>query len=176
MVYIKTPRLLLRDWTEEDILPFARMNSNKEVMEFFLNPLTEEETRAFYHRIQKEFQEFSYGLYAVESKETHTFLGFVGFHNIAFKADFAPGVEIGWRLCKEAWGKGYATEAASACLEYAKQHLKLKKVYSFTSVPNKRSERVMQKIGMKLEKEFDHPLIEEGHWLRPHLLYKYHLR
>ena len=117
MVYIETPHLLLRDWKEEDILPFVRMNSDKEVMEFFLTTLTEEETMAFYCRIRKEFEEYGYGLYAVECKETQNFLGYVGFHNIAFESDFTPGVEIGWRLCRDAWGKGYATEAASACLD-----------------------------------------------------------
>ena len=109
MVYIETPPLLLRDWKEEDILPFVRMNSDKEVMEFFLTTLTEEETMAFYCRIRKEFEEYGYGLYAVECKETQNFLGYVGFHNIAFESDFTPGVEIGWRLCRDAWGKGYAT-------------------------------------------------------------------
>lgn len=172
MIYIETPRLSLRDWKEEDIADFAQMNSDESVMEFFLNTLTEAETVAFYHRIQKEFEECGYGLYAVECKDTHCFLGFVGFHHITFNVDFAPGVEIGWRLTHDAWGKGYATEAATACLDYAKNILKLKKLYSFTSLPNKRSERVMQKIGLQLEKEFNHPLVEEGHWLRRHLLYK----
>ena len=88
MVYIETPHLLLRDWEEEDILPFVRMNSDKEVMEFFLTTLTEEETMAFYCRIRKEFEEYGYGLYAVECKETRNFLGYVGFHNIAFESDF----------------------------------------------------------------------------------------
>lgn len=172
MIYIETPRLLLRDWKEEDIPAFVQMNCDEQVMEFFLNTLTEIETVAFYHRIQKEFEEYGYGLYAVESKETHHFLGFVGFHRIGFDVDFAPGVEISWRLTREAWGKGYATEAAIACLNYAKNTLKFKELYSFTSLPNKRSERVMQKIGLQLEKEFDHPLVEEGHWLRRHVLYK----
>ncbi len=88
MVYIETPHLLLRDWEEEDILPFVRMNSDKEVMEFFLTTLTEEETMAFYCRIRKEFEEYGYGLYAVECKKTRNFLGYVGFHNIAFESDF----------------------------------------------------------------------------------------
>lgn len=77
MIYIKTPRLILRDWKEEDILSFVRMNSDDRVMEFFLSKLTEAETIAFYHRIQKEFEDYNYGLYAVESKETHNFLGYV---------------------------------------------------------------------------------------------------
>ena len=98
MVYIETPHLLLRDWKEEDILPFVRMNSDKEVMEFFITTLTQEETMAFYCRIRKEFEEYGYGLYAVECKKTRNFLGYVGFHNIAFESDFTPGVEIGWRL------------------------------------------------------------------------------
>lgn len=172
MIYVETSRLKLRDWKEEDILSFMRMNSDDQVMEFFLDKLSEEETLAFYHRIQKEFEDYGYGLYAVESKETGNFLGFVGFHNFAFQVDFAPGVEIGWRLCRNAWGKGYATEAASACLDYARNHLLFKTVYSFTAIPNKRSARVMQKIGMHFEKEFDHPLVKQGHWLRKHVLYK----
>lgn len=171
MNYIETSRLWLRDWKEEDIPSFVQMNSDDRVMEFFLHKLTEAETIAFYHRIQKEFEDCGYGLYAVESKETGNFLGFVGFHNIPFQVD-TPGVEIGWRLCRDAWGKGYATEAASACLDYARNNLPFKTVYSFTAVPNKRSARVMQKIGMHFEKEFDHPLVEQGHWLCRHVLYK----
>ena len=83
MVYIETPHLLLRDWEEEDILPFVRMNSDKEVMEFFLTTLTEEETMAFYCRIRKEFEEYGYGLYAVECKETQNFLGYVVFSTLS---------------------------------------------------------------------------------------------
>ena len=124
------------------------------------------------YKTGKYIEEYGYGLYAVECKETQNFLGYVGFHNIAFESDFTPGVEIGWRLCRDAWGKGYATEAASACLDYASDNLPFKTVYSFTAIPNKRSERVMQKIGMHFEKEFDHPLVEQGHWLCRHILYK----
>lgn len=170
--YLETPRLILRDWKDEDILPFARINSDIQVMEYFLKPLTGEETLAFYHRIKKEFTECGFGLYAVECKESHDFIGYVGFHQITFDVDFAPGVEIGWRLMAEKWGNGYATEAASACLEYARTNLKLKEVYSFTSLPNKRSERVMQKIGMKRIKEFNHPLVDPDHPLYKHVLYK----
>ena len=97
-IYIETPRLILRDWKEEDIAAFARMNADPHVMEFFLNPLTPEESLAFYHRIQNEFQTCGFGLYAVERKEDHAFIGYTGFHQITFDVDFAPGVEIGWRL------------------------------------------------------------------------------
>lgn len=170
--YIETPRLILREWKNEDIKPFARLNSDDRVMEFFLNKLTYEESFAFYQRIKEEFAAYGYGLYAVECKSDRKFLGYVGFHNITFEVDFAPGVEIGWRLAAAAWGKGYATEAASACLEYAGAVLGLKEIYSFTSLPNQRSQRVMQKIGMKLVKEFGHPLVDPKHPLYKHVLYK----
>ena len=171
IVYIETPHFVVAGLGGRYSSVCPRMNSDK-VMEFFLTTLMKEETMAFYCRIRKEFEEYGYGLYAVECKETQNFLGYVGFHNIAFESDFTPGVEIGWRLCRDAWGKGYATEAASACLDYASDNLPFKTVYSFTAIPNKRSERVMQKIGMHFEKEFDHPLVEQGHWLCRHILYK----
>lgn len=172
-IYIETSRLILRDWKADDFPEFVRMNSNEQVMEFFLKKLTEEESQEFLDRILKEFETFGYGLYAVERKDTGAFIGYVGFHNITFDVDFAPGVEIGWRLLPEAWGMGFASEAATACLKYAGDVLGLKEIYSFTSLLNKRSERVMQRIGMEWIKEFNHPLVEEGHWLRRHVLYKY---
>ena len=76
----------------------------------------------------------------------------------------------GWRLCRDVWGKGYDTEAASASLGYASDNLPLKTVSSFTDIPSKRSARVRQKIGMQFEKEFDHPVVEQGHWLCRHIL------
>lgn len=174
-IYIETPRLLLRDWKEEDEPVFARINADPRVMEFFLRPLTAEESSAFYRRIQDEFRECGFGLYAVERKEDHAFMGYTGLHRIAFDADFTPGIEIGWRLSHEYWGNGYAPEAAAACLEYARRHLNMKELYSFTSLPNRRSERVMQKIGMTRLKEFDHPQVSPGHPLRRHVLYRINL-
>lgn len=174
-VYMETPRLLLREWKEDDISEFIRLNNDDRVMEYFLNKLSDQETIAFYHRIQEEFAALDFGLYAVECKENHAFMGCVGLHKVTFAIDFAPAVEIAWRLLPEFWSKGYATEAASACLEYAKNQLMLKEVYSFTSLLNKRSERVMQKIGMKRVKEFNHPLVDSQHPLYRHVLYLSHL-
>lgn len=170
-VYIETSRLLLRDWREEDIIPFAGINKDEQVMEYFLKKLTDEESFDFYRRIRDEFEHCGYGLYAVESKAERRFLGYVGFHNINFDVDFAPGVEIGWRLSADVWGKGYATEAAVACLEYGKSQLRLNEILSFTSLLNERSERVMQKIGMKKIKEFGHPLVAVDNPLHRHVLY-----
>ena len=121
--YMETPRLILRDWKEEDIPVFAGLNSNDQVMKFFLKQLSYQETFDFYNRIRKEFASRGYGLYAVEKKENHAFIGYVGLHDITFDVDFAPAVEIGWRLIPEVWNQGYATEAASA-YEQADRNLK----------------------------------------------------
>lgn len=172
MNYIETERLVLRDWKEEDLALFVEMNQDPEVMEYFLKSLTAEETMEFYGRIRNEFINRGYGLYAVEEKGCGFFIGYIGLHYTAFESDFTPCVEIGWRLRRNAWGKGYATEGARACLNYAFEVLHLPEVYSFTSVPNRRSEQVMQNIGLQKVKEFDHPLVPPGHALLRHLLYK----
>ena len=169
--YIETPRLILRDLREEYIPFFARMNADPNVMEFFLNSLSSEESFAFYQRIQNEFQTCCFGLYAVERKEDHTYMGYTGLHQITFDVDFAPGIEIGWRLAYEYWGQGYAPEAANACLEYTRNKTDIKELFSFTSLLNQRSERVMQKIGMERMREFDHPLVPGEHPLCRHVLY-----
>lgn len=108
----------------------------------------------------------------MEVKADGGFIGYTGLHHAVFDTDFCPCLEIGWRLRAEAWGKGYATEGAQACLDYAFDTLHLPEIYSFTSLPNKRSERVMQKIGMQKVKEFDHPLVPCGHPLLRHVLYR----
>ena len=172
MIYIETQRLLLRDWKEEDIEPFAVLNSDTEVMRYFLQPLTAEESVAFYRRMKDEFIQYGYGLYAIEKKDDGAFIGFTGFHNITFEVNFAPGIEIGWRIRQEDWNKGYVTEAAQACLAYAQKRLPFKLVWSFTSLRNKASQRVMQKIGMEKAGEFLHPNVPNGHPLKEHVLYR----
>lgn len=141
-------------------------------MEYFLKKMSYEETNVLYNQIQEKLMASGFGTYAVEVKDTGAFIGFVGLHNVTFEVDFAPAIEILWRLLPEFWGKGYAAEAARACLNYAKNELKLKEIVSFTSLPNKRSEHVMQKIGMTRIQEFGHPLVEPNHPLYRHILYK----
>lgn len=107
----------------------------------------------------------------MEVKESKEFIGFIGFHRPSFEADFTPCIEIGWRLKRDAWGKGYATEGAKACLKYGFTELNFKEVYSFTAKINKPSEKVMKKIGMQYVKEFDHPKLEPNNKLCKHVLY-----
>lgn len=172
MIYIETSRLFLRDWEQTDLEPFRRLNADAMVMQYFPRALSNEDTNAFYEVIQSEIQQCGYGLYAVELKENKEFIGFIGFHKATFEADFTPCIEIGWRLKQEAWGKGYATEGATACLQYGFNELGFKEVYSFTADINKPSQKVMKKIGMCFVKSFNHPKVQKDSPLYKHVLYK----
>lgn len=172
---IETERLILRHWRESDILPFSEINSDKDVMEYLPKCLSLKETVQFYNRIVAEHNAYGYGLYAVETKCDSLFIGYVGFHNFDFAAEFSPGVEIGWRLAREHWNNGYATEAAKACIDHARKLRLFNEIYSFTTVCNHRSERVMQKIGMNQVGFFSHPSLPKGHKLEPHVLYRLEL-
>lgn len=171
-LYIETERLLLREWTPNDLPTFIKMNQDPEVMEFFPKTLDSKESTDFYQRICKELDEAKYGLFAVERKSDHKFIGYTGLHKACFPANFTPCIEIGWRLIKDAWNQGYATEAAKACLRYGFINLNIKEIYSFTAAINKRSERIMQKIGLQKIGEFDHPNVVPENRLCRHVLYK----
>ena len=170
-VYMEMPRLLLRHWREADVEPFAWMNADPEVMRFFPEPYSREKSNCFSMNILREFSDYGYGLYAVEEKATGLFMGYTGFHRMELELDFCPCTEIGWRLDKDFWDKGYATEGAKACLEHGFSRLGFDTVYSFTSRVNLPSERVMKKIGMRMERHFEHPGVPQNHPLRPHILY-----
>ena len=167
-----TERLNLRRWIYSDILPCIEMNEDNEVMKFFPKTQTADETLAMVQRINARFEENGFGFYVVEEKSTKYFLGFTGFGIPTFESFFTPCIEIGWRFKKDAWGKGYATEAAAGCLRYGFETLQFDKIVSFTSVLNTNSEKVMQRIGMIRIGEFDHPLIEPGDSLCRHVLYE----
>lgn len=170
-IFLKTDRLILRSWKNEDRESFAEMNGNENVMKYFPATLSTDESNAFVDRINDEFEETGFGLYAVEIKETGEFIGYVGFHRFNFDAPFSPGWEIGWRISDRFWHHGYATEAAKACLDYAGKKQLCAKLYSFTAVPNIPSENVMKRIGMSCQGTFMHPALADGHWLKEHKLY-----
>ncbi|AZS14350.1 GNAT family N-acetyltransferase [Paenibacillus lutimineralis] len=171
MIYLETSRLLLRDWEENDLVPFSRLNADEQVMKYFPKTLSTEETNGFYQSIIAELKECGFGFYAVEVKENKDFIGFIGFHRATFESDFTPCIEIGWRLKKEAWGKGYATEGAAACLQYGFNNLGFNDVYSFTADVNTPSKNVMIKIGMSFIKMFHHPKVEKDSPLNKHVLF-----
>jgi RimJ/RimL family protein N-acetyltransferase len=165
-------RLGFRNWINSDKELFAKMNADDNVMEFFPNTRTKAESDALVERLQEHYTDFGFTFYAVDLLETNQFIGFIGMINTSFEAYFTPCVEIGWRLQKESWGFGYATEGAKRCIKYGFKELNFKEIYSITPLKNSKSENVMLKIGMQKEGTFEHPKIEDGHWLKTELLYK----
>jgi ribosomal-protein-alanine N-acetyltransferase len=171
---IRTERLLLRRWKEEDREPFYQLNSDPRVMEFMPACLSPAESDALVDRITQHFREHEFGLFAAELREERTFIGFVGLAVASFAASFTPCVEIGWRLSAVHWGRGLATEGARAVVKFAFGELGLDDIVSFTVPENVRSRRVMEKIGMTHDasEDFDHPRLPEWHPLRRHVLYR----
>lgn len=171
---IRTKRLLLRRWQSEDAIAFAKMNADSRVMEYFPNVLAQDSSDAMVSRIQQQFEEHGFGLWAVEISDRVPFAGFVGLMVPKFEAHFTPCVEIGWRLAAEVWGQGYATEGADAVLEFAFASLGVPEVVAMTTVKNQRSRRVMEKLGMTYSSadDFEHPLIPKGDRVAPHVLYR----
>ena|ERR1019366_1913936 len=164
----------MRWWKQEDREPFARMNADARVMEFFPKTLTREESDATADWIESSFAKHGFGLYALELRETGEFIGFTGLAVPAFDAPFMPCVEVGWRVAFDHWGRGLATEAARAALRHGFEELGLTEIVAFTVPANERSRMVMEKIGMTRDPkaDFDHPRIPEGSALRRHILYR----
>ena len=171
---LRTARLILRPWRDEDLAPFAALNADPAVMEHFPAPLSRAESDAFAAQVRREMDERGFGLWAVEAPGVAPFAGFTGLAVPRFDAHFTPCVEIGWRLAREHWGRGYAPEAARVALAHGFGPLGLDEVVSFTAAGNLRSRRVMEKLGMTHAPgdDFEHPNLPPGHRLRRHVLYR----
>lgn len=174
MTELQTERLMLRQWRKGDLEPFAALNADPEVMRYFPAPLTREESDALVRRASGKIEEQGWGLWAVEVVGQTPFAGFVGLAAPGFEAHFTPAVEVGWRLAREQWGKGYAAEGARAALAFGFDELGLAEIVSFTSVANERSRRVMERLGMARDPadDFDHPLLPPAHPMQRHVLYR----
>ena len=169
---IRTPRLLLRQWRPEDREPFAAMGRDPAVMEHFPALLTREESDAGADRVEAYIAQNGFGFWAVEIPGEASFAGFIGLKRPLFEAHFTPCIEIGWRLARPFWGRGYATEGAAAALEIGFTRLGLEEIVAYAVPANARSVAVMRRIGMQFSEEFDHPELPEGHRLRRHVLYR----
>lgn len=165
-------RLGFRPWSSNDLENFAAMNADSTVMRHFPKPLSREESEDFLDRLFKHYSKHRYCYFAAEVLETGELIGFIGLAYQTYESDFTPATDIGWRLKSSAWGKGYATEGAKRCLQYAFEDLNLEKVISTCPERNKASERVMQKIGMTRMGEFEHPNLQEYPDLQKCLLYE----
>lgn len=172
LIKLETERLRLRQWKLADREPFAAMNADPRVMEYFPAALTRAESDAIADRCQLLIEERGWGFWAAECKATHEFIGFVGLHTPSAELPFSPCVEVGWRLSFPRWGKGFASEAAKEALRVGFHPLGLKEIVSFTAVGNLRSRAVMERLGMRESGTFDHPHVPEGLGLRRHCLYR----
>ncbi|MFI9104063.1 GNAT family N-acetyltransferase [Streptomyces fildesensis] len=172
MPELRTDRLLLRRWRESDLEPWAEMNADPEVREHLGELLTPEQSAASVARFEKGFEERGYGWFAVEVADTGRFIGFAGLDPVDEGFAFT-GVEIGWRLSRQSWGHGYATEAALAVLEFGFGTLALPEILAVTTATNVRSQAVMRRIGMTSDPadDFDDPEFPDGP-LRPNVLFR----
>jgi RimJ/RimL family protein N-acetyltransferase len=172
-IEVETPRLRLRQWRDSDLAPFAALNADPAVMEFFPARLARAESDAFAARIRGSIAQRGWGLWAVEAPGVSPFVGFVGLEEPGPHIPVSPCVEIGWRVAAEHWGKGYASEAARAALQVGFDRLGLHEIVSFTSQLNRRSRAVMERIGMRFAGEtFEHPNVPIGSPLRAHVVYR----
>jgi RimJ/RimL family protein N-acetyltransferase len=167
-----TDRLLLRGWRASDREPFAAMNADPEVAATLSRALTREESDAFADAIERRWREDGFGLWALERLDDAAFIGFTGLSVPSWAP--VPGVEVGWRLARPAWGHGYATEAARATLGFAFERLGLDGLVSFTAASNARSRAVMERIGMAHDpaSDFAHPRLPADHPLSAHVTYR----
>ncbi|MGW2250631.1 GNAT family N-acetyltransferase [Kitasatospora sp. NPDC001660] len=156
---METPRLILRRWREEDLAPMAAVNSDPEVMRWIRDgrTLDETETRRFIELVEQRWDEEGFGLFAVEVRETGELAGFTGLAVPQFLPEVLPAVEVGWRLDRAFWGRGFATEAAREAVRFAFEECGLDRLVSIAQIGNTASERVMDKLGMRVERETTTP-------------------
>ena len=165
---LATDRLVLRPWHERDRDAFYALNSDNEVMATIGDVLTRPESDALFDRLVQRFTGDGIGLFCLDLDGEA--IGWTGL----MRPSFMPGVEVGWRIRSPFWGRGYAPEAAAACLDHAFGPLGFTEVISFTAAINRNSRRVMDKLGLQHDPaaDFDHPNIPIGNPLRPHVLYR----
>ena len=174
---IQTKRLILRQWKDTDRAEFAALNADPEVMKYFPNTYDRIQSDQSVDRFVQSIESNRFGFFAAELKESKAFIGFVGLNRVPEYLPFAPAIEIGWRLAQQFWGQGLASEGATACLEYGFRKLAIEDVVSMTPSTNLKSEKLMQRIGMRNSKQnFIHPTIVPKSSLAEHVLYRINKR
>ena len=175
---LETPRLLLCRWQETDRAPFAQMNADPVVMQYFAAPMTREQSDKAIDRYLDAFDREGFSFFAAHQRDTGDFIGTIGLQTMRDQVPnlTEPTVEIGWRLAQSAQGKGFATEGARAIVDFAFNKLGLNEVVAITALPNRASRRVMEKLGMthRPELDFDHPRVPAGHQYQRQTLYSLH--
>ena len=173
--YLETERLIIRNWKEQDRDLFYFINSDDKVMEFFPFRRDRRASDKMMDDLRSNIERDGYGFTALELKQSSECLGFCGLANVFAENDQEKdGVEIGWRLAPQYWGKGYATEAARKLIDFGFNELKLDEIISFAVKGNQKSFAVMERLGMKHDKsrDFDHHRVPDTHpQLKPHRFY-----
>lgn len=171
---IETARLILRPWTGEDRRPFAEMSADPTVMEHLLPLAGREGSDGWIDRQMAHLAEQGFCFWALEAKEGGAFVGAAGLLRVGYEAHFTPAVEVGWRVPRAFWGRGYAPEAAAASIRFGFEAVGVPEIVANTVPQNASSRRVMEKLGMSHDAmdSFDHPRVAEGHPLRHQVLYR----
>jgi ribosomal-protein-alanine N-acetyltransferase len=171
---IETARLVLRPWAEQDRQPFAELSGDADVMEYLLPLTTREASDGWIDRQMAHLAEHGCCFWAAEAKQDRAFVGAIGLVQVGYAAHFTPAVEVGWRVARAFWGRGYAPEAAAASIRFGFESLPVSEIVANTVPQNGRSRRVMEKLGMSYTAadDFDHPRVPEGHPLRHQVLYR----
>ncbi|PCI77252.1 MAG: GNAT family N-acetyltransferase [SAR86 cluster bacterium] len=169
---LETARVVLRQWQSEDYAEFANMNADPDVMRYFPSLLSREESDTLTKKFDNLVIEKGWGFWVAERKSDSAFMGLVGL-NQADDLPVTSCVEVGWRLAKAYWGRGYATETAAASLHFAFSILEQDRVAAFTTLANSRSREVMSRLGMKDRQEnFLHPRVSQSSGLKEHVYYQ----
>lgn len=173
---LRTARLLLRQWRDDDVAAFAELSADPAVMRYLV-PFTDHAAMdAWVAAARKHWLDEGFGPWVVELPGEAPFIGVVGLSKLRFALPFAPAVEAAWRLAPRHWGNGYAYEAARAAIDEGFDRLGLDEIVAFTVPANRASRRVMEKLGMTRNPaedfDFEHPRLAPGHPLQRHVLYR----
>ena len=155
---IETERLCLIAWTEAERAPYLDMTSDPEVMADYGGPFDSEEANRRFDRQVAAFREDGHGKWALRRKEDGAYLGYCGVNPLWPTLPPAPGLEIGWRMVRTAWGRGYASEAAGAALKDIFARTDAEEVFAYTGRDNARSQAVMRRLGFRRDpgRDFRH--------------------
>ena len=151
------------------------MNADPAVMEHFPKVLTPAESLEMMRRLDRAIERNGYGFWAVQIIHSGELAGFVGLQQVTDPAlDFAPAIEVGWRLDRRFWGQGIASEAAAAAIGFAFTELGAEELLAYTAARNERSQALMRRLGMRRDEadDFLHPSIEPDDPIAPHVLYR----
>ncbi len=170
--HLDTPRLILRDWRDADLDAFAAMSADPVVMETLGPLMTRDEADALLSRAKAIAAEHGHTFWAVERKSDAQMIDWCGI----IRGSVGPvegKAEIGWRLAADAWGQGYAKEAALASLDWGFANLADDAIWAITSTGNARSWGLMERLGMirHPDLDFEHPRVAEGSPLKSHITY-----